>query len=679
MKPTKGLSIFLAAGLALSSAGLAASGGMDGSTLISIRGDALTVSETLSAAVEGDLPEFPDAMAAIRFEAGAAGEKFLSVSASEHADPLTDGFTAVLGDARELYAAPNLAEIYANEGLNPNAEGYDLDYRWIGQIDWDRNSETCGAYTPATERGRAVYESVNDGAFSVYVEGGAGEGGSAGRGTTQVTCAGGAALLVKNSFLYSEGLEGMAISNSGTAGLGSTLVVRDSLLVTRGYVPASAGVSENLPNDPLLVTGADRTSLSGGESETYYYDSAVITDGWASLSTDAASGSGVDLVAVNTFASALLGGYGTYADGNCRDYLYASVLEGAEIGVIIAGTGEVSLFDGDEGVEGGTGYQVGADGGIDPYAFASEEDKERYAGLGGSVIAGGRNALMMHVAGSAPEERQGLFYARDSALVTDPALYAQAGDGSGVNAAWYGRELSPNIQKYIQHTQGDAILLKSTNAEIVLDRVTIDAYSGVLIHSVLNNDTSTPATEADVRPVGSSVYLVDMEAEGDIWDEDYERVMSITLDGTNLTGAIRSGTCEDWTNFWLDAGYARDYTIGLASNTFGQEAPLDSFVHALSFDEDGAYTYTPYGDDRGTELSLVNGACWTVTGESRLSALSIDFRSEVRGVMTVDGVQTSPAPGRYEGEILLHPAGTEPGASGEASGETSGELSGEPA
>ena len=220
--------------------------------------------------IEGDLPEFPDAMAAIRFEAGAIGEKFLSVSAGEHAEPLTEGFTAVLGDARELYAAPSLAEIYTNEGLNPNAEGFPLDYRWIRLIDWDEDSETYGAYTPATVRGREVWESVSDGAFSVYVEGGAAEGESASRGPTQVSCSGGAALLVKNSYLYSEGLEGMAISNNGSAGVGSTLVVQDSLFVTRGYVPASAGVSENLPNDPLLVTGADRTNLSGADFSTAF-------------------------------------------------------------------------------------------------------------------------------------------------------------------------------------------------------------------------------------------------------------------------------------------------------------------------------------------------------------------------------------------------------------------------
>ena len=657
MKTMRILSAILALSMLLSCACFA-SGEASGSSarLLTVNANGLTVNEDGSWLLEGNVPLSASAMTGIKFVASSLNETFLSVSASAHVNPLTDGFTAVLGNDDELYPAPNFADIFTNEGLNPNAEGFDLDYEWISQINWDETSPDYGKYTAVTEQGQVLLDQLltPNTAYSVWAEGDSGADETGGnRGPTQVSVSGGAALLVDNTYIYSEGLEGLAISNSGSSGVGSTLVVRDSLLITRAYVPAFAGQSENLPNDPLLVTGADRTTLSGGESITYYYDTVVTLDGWASLSTDGASGNGVDLVAVNTFASSLLGGYGTYADNNCRDYLYGTVLEGAEIGVIIAGTGEVYLFDGDEGLQGGTGYGIGYDASIDPYAY----DEVDASLVGPSVIAGGRNALMMHVAGTYTAERCGYFYAKDSALITDRSLLSDENTEYSLNASWYGRELSPNIQKYLEYTEGDIILLKSVNAEIVLDNADMDSYNGVLVHSVLNNDTSTPATPAGTNPVGTKISMADMYVTGDILDEDYERTMAITLDNTSLAGRIVSGTCENWNSYWIDAGYAEDYTIGLASNTFGSEAPLDAFVHDIIFYEDGSWELTEYTDEQGTELTLTNGSVWTVTGESNLTKLTVNAGSVIDGIITVNGeIIDVSAGGSWEGDIHVIPA-----------------------
>ncbi len=648
------LAICLLLSVSVFASGEASGGASGGSRYLTVSDGTVTVSEEGGWTVDGNVPTQADDIAGIKFVAGSVGDSFLSVTASEHVDPAADGFTAVLGSDEELFDGPNLAQVYDNEGLDPNAEGFPLDYTWISQLDWDETSPTYGQYTAVTDGGQALLSGLLGGArYSNWIEGGSGADETGLRGPTQVSVSGGAALLVQNSYIYSEGLEGLAISNNGSAGVGSTMVVQDSLLVTRGYVPAYAEQSENLPNDPLLVTGADRTNLSGGESVTYYYDSAVLVDGWASLSTDAASGSGVDLVAVNTFASALLGGYGTYADGNCRDYFYGTVLEGAEIGVIIAGTGEVSVYDGDEGLPGGAGYDVGGSRDIDPYAFAAEDAD--YSQLGGSVMAGGRYAVMMHLAGSYSAEPQGYFYAKDSALVTDRALLSDEDTEYSINASWYGRELSPNIQKYLEYTEGDIFLLRGTNAEVVLDNVTMESYNGVLFHSVLNNDTSTPETPAGTDPVGNRITMSNMDVAGDIVDDDYERPMTVTLDNTVLTGAITSGTWADWTNYWLDAGYVEDYTIGLASNTFGVEAPLDAFVHGITINDDGSYELTEYGDDQGTELTLTNGSVWHVTEASSLTALTIDGSSTLDGTLLVDGQPTEAVPGTYAGQIAVLP------------------------
>ncbi len=655
MKFIKTLALVLVLCMVLSCACFASSGEASGSSsrMVTISGDTVTVNEDGSWISEGEVATDGSAITGIKFEAQSVGATFISVSASSHVDPLTDGFTAVIGSEEDVYDAPNLAEVYTNEGLNPNAEGFDLDYTWISQIDWDETSDTYGQYTAVTERGQALLSELLDGGYSNYIAGGSGEDETGSRGPTQISVSGGAAVLVENTYSYSEGLEGLAISNNGSSGVVSTLVVQVSLFVTRGYVPAFAGQSENLPNDPLLVTGADRTNLSGGESVTYYYDTVVTTDGWASLSTDSASGDGVDLVAVNTFASALLGGYGTYADGNCRDYFYGTVLEGAEIGIIIAGTGEVSVFDGDEGVEGGAGYGVGLYDEIDPYAYADED----YSDLEGSVIAGGRYAVMIHLAGMVSADPQGCFYAKDSTLLTDRELLSDEDIEYSINATWYGRELSPNIQKYIEHTEGSVILLRGTNAEVDLDNVTMESYSGVLIQSVLNNDTSTPETPAGTGAVGNRITMKDMSVEGDILDEDYERVMTITMDGTELTGKIVSGTCDSWTEYWLDAGFVEEYTIGLATNNFGAEEPLGGFVHSIVMNDDGTdYEIVEYGDDQGTELTMTNGSVWNVTETSSLTVLTIDDTSVLNGVLYVDGVEPAAVAGTYAGQIIVEPA-----------------------
>ncbi len=645
--------------------------GFSGGRYLTVNADGLSVGESDTWSVEGEAPSAADAITGIRFHGGSASDRFLSVSAPEHVDAAADGFTAVVGSEDELYPAPNFAELYTNEGLNPNSEGFELDYTWISQIDWDEASPTYGRYTPVTAAGQALVGRLlpGDAAYSVYVEGDSRDDETARSGPTQVSVSGGAAALIQNAFIYSEGSSGVAISNSGSSGVGSTLVVRDSLLAARAYVPAFAGTSENMPNDPLLVTGADRASLSGGESVTYYYDSVITVDGWASLSTDAAGGNGVDLVAVNTFASALLGGYGTYSDHDCRDFYYGSVLEGAEIGVIISGDGLISLFDGDDGLPGGAGYGVGGSGGIDPYAFSDTGAD----GVGGSVIAGGRTGVMIHIAGNYKNDPQnenpgGTFTAKDSAVITDRALLSDEDIEYSVNASWYGRELSPNIQKFIDYIAGDAILLKSVNATVTLDNADIDAYSGVLIHSVINNDTGTVVTPADADPRGNVVTLKNMDARGDILDEDYERPMAITLDNTALTGAIVSGTAESWTEYWLAAGYAEDYTIGMASNTFGAEAPLDAYVHTLVMNDDGTYEITEYSESKGAALTLTNGSVWTVAGESSLDELTVEAGSSILGTVTVDGAAVDvTAGGHWAGAIAVSPADGSAGPSGEAS------------
>ena len=71
----------------------------------------------------------------------------------------------------------------------------------------------------------------------------------------------------------------------------------------------------------------------------------------------------------------------------------------------------------------------------------------------------------------------------------------------------------------------------------------------------------------------------------------------------------------------------------------------------------------------GLELELTNGSVWNVTGESRLTKLTIGDGCELAGILTVNGQTVEAAPGVYEGEIVIMPLAAAPsaGPSGEAS------------
>ena len=149
-------------------------------------------------------------------------------------------------------------------------------------------------------------------------------------------------LTISDSTIEVDGAGRYTVAATGTA----TMIVEDSVIVAGGDAGANgntAAVSEPASNAGLLISGNSRANFSVGQTHTFYYDSLCVTDGWAALSTDSATGSGLEFVGVNTEALALHGGYGIYADTNCRDYLYGSTLVSAEIGGIISNNGAITV------------------------------------------------------------------------------------------------------------------------------------------------------------------------------------------------------------------------------------------------------------------------------------------------------------------------------------------------
>ena len=408
----------------------------------------------------------------------------------------------------------------------------------------------------------------------------------------------GATLYISDSELVVDGAARYVTANYNDA----KLIVNNSTVTSTGSNDNTADVSDPFSNAALLISGTARANFSIGATQTYYYDSVCTAEGWAALSTDSATGNGLDLYAYNTEGIAENGGYSTYADTNCRVWLYGSRLTAAEIGCIISKNGQIHSYDSDSAPEDVMQYHEGREVSVD------------------SSIVGGRNAVMIH----APDMMgQGLmaadcgtFYAENTALATDNDLrstkdYNDYGEAVGA---------------YIDDVSGDIFLIRSTSADIQLKIVTMDSYNGVLVHTVLNADSMGNFLAAgdgeQVNPV--AVSMEDMDVTGDILHEDYQRQMTVDLEHTTLTGKLVSGTMDSWNRQWADYGEV-------------------NWVVDDSYDA-----------DYGVALTVGDGAVWNVTGDSSLKSLTVMEGGTVQGDITLDGKPLTPEPGKtYTGDIQV--------------------------
>jgi len=314
------------------------------------------------------------------------------------------------------------------------------------------------------------------------------------------------------------------------------------------------------------------------------------------------------------------GGYGAYSDLFCHDYFYGSHIQAAEIGIISGTYGEVTV---------GTIADGEQDDALT--AVLGQEDKDLQPDKElGSIVEGGRNALMVHSVNLPPyweyegysQEELPLLSTRitalGSTLRTDLSL--------DKNVAY-----EPQKQAYIDHTKGSVILIKSTNAEIMLNKCDLQADpngTGYLLQTVYNNDTQFMNAVPDGQNYpGIGVTMREMRLSGNIAHEDYQRDLNLTLSASALEGAINEYDCAHWNQEAAEEGFT-DYALDAS-----------------------------YETHHGITLALQDGSVWTVTGESHLSKLVVGADCQVEGILYVDGTEQPMTPGAaWEGNVVLQPA-----------------------
>ena len=468
----------------------------------------------------------------------------------------------------------------------------------------------------------------------------------------------GSALYVNNAYISSQGSQTAAMYTDEN---NNKVVVKDSYLESYGSVPGYEDVTDFIALQGLLSWGHTRTNLSQGVTSTYYYNSAVIADGWAAMSTDGATGLGVNFVAVNSYAETADGGYAIYSDHECRDYVFGTSLVGAEYGAIIAAGGELYLLDGDAVDLAATELNGWRQAFMDAHPdknlmdtsyqdFAAEHPVvalEEYDGeemeVGRTTIVGGRNCVLMHKPDEAhegtPAANQNVLYAEGTDFIVDAELF----NLDDMPEGWYtpadvtssASFFNDDTLNYVKFTSGPAILMRSCSNIVYLDDVTFTSnYADVdfgqadtFIMAVINSDGN-----ANLIPDGDvaspmDITVANSEIQGNICDADYQREMLIRLDATTLDGSIAWLGVDDWNAIW------------------GADGVLGT----------GAYAYDEsYETIWGPVVTLANGSVWNVTEESFVKALDVDETSVVNGIIeeTDNGFIVKP----LEGEAAEAPA-----------------------
>jgi hypothetical protein len=113
--------------------------------------------------------------------------------------------------------------------------------------------------------------------------------------------------------------------------------------------------------------------------------------------------------------------------------------------------------------------------------------------------------------------------------------------------------------------KNELLLVKSTNADITLEGVEMFSEKGILLHSVINDDTmATKLNGAQVT--GIRATLKKMSVEGNILHEDTQRTMSVSLSATILKGGIKNASISlDSGSKWTATADSKVTIVGSAA------------------------------------------------------------------------------------------------------------------
>jgi hypothetical protein len=196
-----------------------------------------------------------------------------------------------------------------------------------------------GGYTGGVYvKGEATEYTVSDSEIEL-----SGNGSGLGGMASGACCDDHSTLILKNVRITTNGVARCASAAESC----STLKAYGSRLTAHGApfdsVPkGTTGPNMMTPPAALEIEGNCRTHVTVKNSYSYFYDSTIIADGWAALSTDASEGF-VRLEANRCKIKTVKSGYGTYADGMCHNFFNDCDFESACMAAIAAGESDITF------------------------------------------------------------------------------------------------------------------------------------------------------------------------------------------------------------------------------------------------------------------------------------------------------------------------------------------------
>ena len=463
-------------------------------------------------------------------------------------------------------------------------------------------------------------------------------------------------VLIDNVYILTDGAARAAIMTGDSVTPQVNTVVRNSTLVSlaEGWI---------FPAHICLLRNA-RTALLTSCGDTWFYNTSVYSDGWGCFSMEAADG--IDnFVVVNCYAENYTGGYGFFTLGMAEDFgfeenhvrIYGTKVISPQYGWIYddAGIDTIgSMADIIDDPEAMSGYE----GEITPDMYVTED--------GGCFFAGNNNAAVFTFDLYADPGLIGRINIKNSTLTTaeedlvreDGTLAENVMDYSGASIV-NDDAISGGMAYFgTGYVRGATIWQRGANADVTMQNVNMRSSTGVLIHSTIDYTNFDLSNSAGREARGIKFHMTDMELQGDIVHDDYQRKMYLTLDNTTLEGAVNWYTVEQYNDrvaAYIDAHWAEAEALKAeweAENGEGSSllSTKENIFSRLALEETYDETLG------GLEMTLENGSSWIVTGESTLSKLVVSEGCTIQGTMTVDGTETEIVPGTYEGAIIISPA-----------------------
>ncbi len=471
-------------------------------------------------------------------------------------------------------------------------------------------------------------------------------------------------VTVDNAFILTEGANRSAFLNSASMGQYVDTVIRDSTLISRseGWI---------FPSFKCIYRAA-RTALCTSYGNTWMYNTRMYSDSWGNYSMEGANGIEYYYV-INGYSESYVGGYGLFTLGmgddlgyeNNHVWVYGSKMLSPQFGWICDDgpavfVGSMADMASDEHA------MDHYDGEITPDMYVTEDGRSFFGGALNAAVLCFDMAPYAELAADITIQNS-VFTTKTEDLVRE--------DGSAVGnlldldpSILHNDTISGGMEYFgLGYVGGAVFWLRGCNSDLKLINSELRSETGVLFHSTFDYSNWGGSNLAGGESVGYSVSMKDMDVEGDIIHDDYQRKMYITLDGTTLTGAANFYTCEEYNarfadyidSVWADVEASKaawEAENGAGSSLLGTKESLLSGYFAMDESYDPAMT--------GLEITLENGAVWNVTGVSKLTALNIGDGCVVNGTITENA----------DGTITVAPAAGSAEASGEASGEASADA-----